>query len=117
MSSGASATSTVGVGKAVVSDAEGVQSAAKTAAAQATARGPWGSFAGLRPPAGTFSLVDMTESWVIADAELRCAAGWSPFAGMRVRGRVREVRIGGALAYDGERVLAQPGSGRNLRWS
>jgi dihydroorotase len=71
---------------------------------------------GLRPPAGTVTVVDMTDSWVIADAELRCAPGWSPFAGMRVRGRVREVRIRGELAYDGERVLAQPGSGRNVRW-
>jgi len=71
---------------------------------------------GLRPPAGTVTLVDMTDSWVIADADLRCAPGWSPFAGMRVRGRVREVRIRRELAYDGERVLAQPGSGRNVRW-
>ena len=71
---------------------------------------------GLRPPAGTVTLVDMTDSWVIADADLRCAPGWSPFAGMRVRGRVREVRIRGELAYDGERVLAQLGSGRNVRW-
>jgi carbamoyl-phosphate synthase/aspartate carbamoyltransferase/dihydroorotase len=72
---------------------------------------------GLRPPAGTFTLVDMSYSWVIADDELRCAPGWSPFAGLRVRGRVREVRIRGELAFDGEEVLAKPGAGRVLRWS
>ncbi len=71
---------------------------------------------GLRPPAGTVTLLDMTDSWVIADDALRCAPGWSPFAGMRVQGRVREVRIRGELAYDGDRVLAQPGHGRNVRW-
>ena len=32
----------------------------------------------------------------------------------RVWGRVREVRIGGRAAFGGERVLAEPGSGRNV---
>ena len=87
----------------------------RTASWSCWPRTPSGSSGcGRRPE--TFTLVDMTDSWVIADAELRCAPGWSPFAGMRVRGRVREVRIRGELAFDGERVLAQPGSGRNLRW-
>ena len=51
------------------------------------------------------------------DAALLTSPGWSPFAGMRVWGRVREVRIRGALAYDGEQVMSPPGSGRDLAWS
>lgn len=69
---------------------------------------------GLRPPPETSTLLDLDAPWVIEDAALLTAPGWSPFAGMRVGGRVREVRIGGRLAFDGERVLAEPGSGTLL---
>jgi carbamoyl-phosphate synthase/aspartate carbamoyltransferase/dihydroorotase len=73
---------------------------------------------GLRPPAETWTLVDTAATFVITDADLRCSAGWSPFAGMRVYGRVQEVRIRGRLAFDGDRVLAAPGSGTDLvPWS
>ena len=47
---------------------------------------------GLRPPPETWTQVDADDAYVITDAELRCSPGWSPFAGMRVYGRVREVR-------------------------
>ena len=70
---------------------------------------------GLVPPAGTETLLDLDASWVIEDQGLHTAVGWSPFAGMRVHGRVREVRIGGRLAFDGERVLRAPGAGALLQ--
>ena len=70
---------------------------------------------GLIPPPGTRTLIDTDASWVIDDAELRCSPGWSPFSGMRVWGRVQEVRIGDRVAFDGEDVLAQPGEGTWLR--
>ena len=69
---------------------------------------------GLVPPPQTFTLVDTDSSYVIDDRNLRCSPGWSPFAGMRVWGRVTEVRIGGRVAFDGQEVLAQPGEGRRL---
>lgn len=69
---------------------------------------------GLVPPPETYTLVDTDASYVISDDELRCSPGWSPYAGMRVWGRVREVRIRGRVAFDGEQVLAQPGDGRRL---
>ena len=69
---------------------------------------------GLLPPPGTGTLVDTQASWVIEDRDLRTSPGWSPFAGLRVWGRVREVRIRGRVAFDGENVLAAPGSGLDL---
>jgi dihydroorotase-like cyclic amidohydrolase len=69
---------------------------------------------GLVPPPQTYTLVDADASYVIADKDLRCSPGWSPYTGMRVRGRVTEVRIGGRVAFDGQDVLAQPGEGRGL---
>lgn len=70
---------------------------------------------GVRPPPETWTLVDTEASWVLADDELRCSPGWSPFAGMRVWGRVTEVRIRGRVAFDGDTVLAEPGEGVWLR--
>ena len=71
---------------------------------------------GLERPDDTYTLVDVSAAWVVADRDLLTAPGWSPFNGMRVRGKVREVRIRGQLAYDGEQVLAAPGSGRSVSW-
>jgi carbamoyl-phosphate synthase/aspartate carbamoyltransferase/dihydroorotase len=72
---------------------------------------------GLQAPAETDTSLDPHASWVVEDAALRTSPGWSPFHGMRLWGRVREVRIRGVVAFDGERVLAAPGSGRDLAWS
>ena len=69
---------------------------------------------GLRPPPQTYTLVDTDAVFEIRDQDLRCSPGWSPYRGMQVRGRVREVRIRGRVAFDGQRVLAQPGDGRSV---
>jgi dihydroorotase len=69
---------------------------------------------GLEPPHGTRTLLDLDASWVVDGRHHLTAPGWSPFDGMRVWGRVREVRVRGEVAYDGERVTARPGSGRDV---
>ncbi|GAB4573854.1 MAG: dihydroorotase [Anaerolineae bacterium] len=77
------------------------------------ARNPQRIF-GLTPPPETYTVVDLDDSSVIARANLRTQCGWSPFEGMRVYGRVREVWIRGRLVFDGTDVLAEPGDGHNL---
>lgn len=69
---------------------------------------------GVRADAGTYTAVDLDASFVIERASLRTQCGWSPFEGMRVAGKVREVWIRGRKVFDGEQVLAAPGSGVNL---
>jgi carbamoyl-phosphate synthase/aspartate carbamoyltransferase/dihydroorotase len=69
---------------------------------------------GIYPDAGTYTLVDLDTEFEIARVNLRTLCGWSPFEGMRVVGKVREVRIRGRKAFDGEQVLVQPGFGQNL---
>ncbi|MFP4321098.1 MAG: hypothetical protein ACLFTK_01450 [Anaerolineales bacterium] len=76
-------------------------------------RGPQRIF-GITPPSETYTRVDLSASYVIQNENLRTAPGWSPFAGMRVYGAVREVWIRGQLVYDGEQVLSPPGFGQNL---
>jgi carbamoyl-phosphate synthase/aspartate carbamoyltransferase/dihydroorotase len=72
---------------------------------------------GLVPPAETYTIVDTDADWTVTNEALRTTPGWSPFAGMRVSGRVREVRIRGILAWDGEEVICPPGTGRDVAWS
>lgn len=57
--------------------------------------------------------VDLSE-YEIKDEALQTKAGWSPFAGRRVIGRVKRVYLRDELVYNDGRVLARPGSGRVL---
>jgi carbamoyl-phosphate synthase/aspartate carbamoyltransferase/dihydroorotase len=69
---------------------------------------------GVRPDRETYTMIDLDQSFVIERAALHTKCGWSPFEGMRVCGRVREVWIRGRKVFDGERILATPGAGQNL---
>ncbi|MBZ0305788.1 MAG: hypothetical protein K8I82_06940, partial [Anaerolineae bacterium] len=62
----------------------------------------------------TYTLVDMNDSYVIERQELRGACGWSPFEGMTVYGRVREVWIRGERVFDGYDIQVEKGFGQNL---
>jgi carbamoyl-phosphate synthase/aspartate carbamoyltransferase/dihydroorotase len=75
-------------------------------------------------PRRIFNLPEQGDTWVEVDEDAsyeiraqdhhtRC--GWTPFEGHRVYGRIRRVVLRGQDAYREGRVLAQPGSGRNLR--
>ncbi len=66
------------------------------------------------PQSSTWVEVDPDEQWRITAAEGRTRAGWTPFEGRVVRGRVHRVVLRGEVAYDGD-VVARPGSGRDLR--
>ncbi|MCS6909029.1 MAG: amidohydrolase family protein [Anaerolineales bacterium] len=74
-------------------------------------------------PRRIFNLPEQPDTWIEVDADcewqpdasrMYSRAGWTPFVGWRLRGRVIAVTLRGQLAYDGERVLAQPGTGRDV---
>ncbi len=75
-------------------------------------------------PKRIFGLPEQPETWIevdenaeyeihAADQFTRC--GWTPFEGWKVKGRVRKVVLRGETAFEDGKVLAQPGSGRNVR--
>ncbi len=75
-------------------------------------------------PKRIFNLPDQTETWIEVDpeaswqiraAETHTRCGWSPFEGRNVRGKLQKVVLRGALVYDDGKILAQPGSGLNIR--
>ena len=58
--------------------------------------------------------VDEEHVWEVHGAALHSRCGWSPFEGMKLRGRVRRVVLRGQLAYEDGEALAPPGFGRDL---
>lgn len=69
---------------------------------------------GLYPPHNTYTVVDLDATTIITRDNLHTACGWSPFEGMRVYGKVTQTVIRGQQVFDGERVTAPNGFGRNL---
>jgi carbamoyl-phosphate synthase/aspartate carbamoyltransferase/dihydroorotase len=69
---------------------------------------------GLPEQPETWIEVDPDETWTVRAARALTRCVWTPFEGRSVRGKVTAVTLRGALAYDGEKVLAAPGTGRNV---
>jgi carbamoyl-phosphate synthase/aspartate carbamoyltransferase/dihydroorotase len=65
----------------------------------------------------TWVEVDPDDEWEIKAANTYTRCKWSPFEGRKVRGRVSRVVLRGKDIYRDGQVLAQPGSGRNIRKS
>ena len=70
---------------------------------------------GLAEQPDTAVEVDPEEVWTVDGAGQHTRAGWSPFDGMQLRGRVTRVTLRGVEVFRGGEVIAAPGSGRNQR--
>ncbi len=75
-------------------------------------------------PRRIFGLVEQPETWIEVDPaaayEIRAAdqftrCGWTPFEGWKVRGRLRKVVLRGRTAFEDGKVLAEKGTGRDVR--
>lgn len=62
----------------------------------------------------TYIEVDMDEEWVIPEAMPFSKAGWTPFAGRKVVGRVRRVVLRNKVAFVDTKVLVDSGFGQNI---
>ncbi len=75
--------------------------------------GLWPRKGNLLPGADADVLVlDPELEWEVDPAQLVTAAGWSPYSGRRLRGRVIAAFSRGVQVWDGERAGAAPGHGR-----
>jgi dihydroorotase/allantoinase len=63
------------------------------------------------------AVVDLDATTTVRAADLPCTAGWSPYEGRTLRGRVVQTWSRGALVAREGAVLADPGRGRLLRRS
>lgn len=56
----------------------------------------------------TYTEVDLKESYLIDSKNLKTKAGWTPFDGVRVTGRVVKIVLRGNVVYDGESITEDP---------
>jgi dihydroorotase-like cyclic amidohydrolase len=61
----------------------------------------------------TYIEVDMSE-YEIKNEGLLTKAGWTPFTGRRVVGKVQKTLLRGETVFENGKILAKPGSGRIL---
>ena len=70
---------------------------------------------GLPEQPDTYIEVDMDEEWVIGDQAMFSKAGWTPFAGLKVKGSLRKVILRGEVAFIDGKILVKPGYGQDVR--
>lgn len=63
----------------------------------------------------TWVEVDPDARWVARGAQFFTRAGWTPFEGWMLRGRVQRVVLRGQAVYHNGKILVTPGFGRNVR--
>jgi carbamoyl-phosphate synthase/aspartate carbamoyltransferase/dihydroorotase len=77
----------------------------------------------LTNPSRIFHLPPQPDTWVevevgpryrLSNERLQTKCSWTPFAELEVAGRVTKTVLRGQTVFDGEHVLAEPGSGRVL---
>jgi carbamoyl-phosphate synthase/aspartate carbamoyltransferase/dihydroorotase len=75
-------------------------------------------------PRKIFHLPEQHETWVEVDEraqyEIRAQdqftrCGWTPFEGWKVKGKVRKVVLRGKTAFKEDKILVEPGYGKNVR--
>jgi carbamoyl-phosphate synthase/aspartate carbamoyltransferase/dihydroorotase len=63
----------------------------------------------------TWIEIDPDEAWSLSAEGMHSRSAWTPFEGMPVRGRLHRVVLRGREAFAAGRVLAEPGTGVNVR--
>jgi len=69
---------------------------------------------GLQPQPETFVEVEVGPRYRLTNTGLQTKCGWTPFTDVEVAGRVLNTTLRGHRVFDGERVVAEPGSGQVL---
>ncbi|KAF2070217.1 hypothetical protein CYY_008463 [Polysphondylium violaceum] len=70
---------------------------------------------GIKEQPNTYIEVNMDEEWTIPKKPEYSRCGWTPFEGLKVRGKVSKVVLRGKMVYIDGKILAEPGYGLNIR--
>lgn len=68
-----------------------------------------GKVFGIPEQPDTFVEVDLEENYIIGNENLQTKCGWTPFAGMKVKGRVKKVVLRGQTVFDGQNIFGPYG--------
>ena len=58
------------------------------------------------------TILDPKAEWTLDEAKHHSSAGWSPYHGWELQGKVTKTVLRGQVIYDGQQVLAEPGTGQ-----
>lgn len=58
--------------------------------------------------------IDLNSEFIILNAKLHTKCGWSPFDGMKIKGKVQTVYLRGKKVFENGKILAKKGSGHIL---
>jgi allantoinase len=61
------------------------------------------------------TVLDPDLTWTVRGTELHSGAGWTPYEGMELRGRITHTFVRGRAVYGGGRVVGRPGDGQFVR--
>jgi len=67
---------------------------------------------GIKVDKETYTEVDLNSSFIIHNSSLFTKCGWSPFEGMKVKGKVVRVFIRGKKVFENGKILAKEGFGK-----
>lgn len=56
----------------------------------------------------TYVEVDMNQEWTISNEGLFTKAGWTPFAGMKIKGRVLKTVVRGTTVFENGKIVGEP---------
>lgn len=62
----------------------------------------------------TYIEVDLDEEYVLDQMKMFSKAKWTPFNGWKMKGRLKKTVLYGKTAYENEKIILSPGSGRIL---
>jgi dihydroorotase len=62
-------------------------------------------------------LVNPQQEHILTDEQMLSKAGWTPFAGTHIKGKIQSVFLRGTLAYDHDRILVSPGTGKMVQYN
>ena len=58
------------------------------------------------------TILDPNAKWKLDETKQHSSAGWSPYHGWELQGKVTKTILRGQILYDGLQVVAEPGTGR-----
>lgn len=64
---------------------------------------------GIEDQPDTFTEIEITKPYTLGSRPLYTKCGWTPFAGMKVTGKIRKVVLRGQLVFDGQNIFGPYG--------
>ena len=62
-----------------------------------------------------FTIIDLNKEWIIDEEKTQCKAKYTPFHGMKLKGKVVKTIVRGNLIFDNDEIVANAGIGEFVK--